>query len=152
MPRQIINPRWGNAQKTQILATFKYDDGRELAASITNVGDTINPDWQEIMDRFGVEQLDQNANDALASHLKRKSERFEQQQLDRQRAEKEALFNIKADAFDMEVVKSSTNRELKNKIRRATTPLEVYVYTTLLHMKEDPLVNPDKAAADDSAS
>lgn len=149
MARQIINPRWGNAQKTHILATFKYDDGRELAASITNVGDTVNPDWQEIMEKFGVEQLDQNANDALASHLKRKAERFEQQQLDRQRAEKEALFNIKADAFDMELVKNSTNRELKNKIRRATSPLEVYVYTTMLHMKESPLVNPELAAKEE---
>lgn len=142
MARQIINPRWGNEDKTQILATFKYDDGREMVASITNVADTMNPDWKEIMDTFGVELLDQNAGDALESHMKRKAERAERNKIDEERAQKEALFNLKAEAFDMEIVKNSKNRDVKNKIRRAATPTEVLVYTALLHMLEDPLANP----------
>jgi len=142
MARQIINPRWGNEDKTQILATFKYDDGREMVASISNVADTMNPDWKEIMDTFGVELLDQNAGDALESHMKRKAERAERNKIDEERAQKEALFNLKAEAFDMEIVKNSKNRDVKNKIRRAATPTEVLVYTALLHMLEDPLANP----------
>ena len=141
MARQIINPRWGNEQKTQILATFKYDDGRELIASITNVADTMNPDWKEIMDTYGEEVLDQNTGDALENHMKRKAERAERAKIDQDRAQKESLFNLKAEAFDMDVVKNSKNRDVKNKIRRASTPTEVLVYTAMLHMMEDPLAN-----------
>ena len=139
MTRKIINPRWGNDQKTQILATFKYDDGREMVASITNVADTLNPDWKEIMDTFGAEVLDKNAGDALESHMKRKAERAEREKIDVERTQKENLFNLKAEAFDMELVKNSKNRDVKNKIRRASTSTEVLVYTALLHMLEDPL-------------
>jgi len=142
MARKIINPRWGNDEKTAILATFKYDDGRELVASISNVDDTMNPDWKEIMDTFGVEMLDQNTGDALESHMKRKAERAERAKIDQDRAMKENLFNLKAEAFDMEIVKNSKNRDVKNKIRRAATPTEVLVYTALLHMLEDPLAKP----------
>lgn len=142
MARKIINPRWGNDEKTQILATFKYDDGRELIASITNVADTLNPDWKEIMDTFGTDLLDQNTGDALENHMKRKAERAERNKMDQERAQKEALFNLKAEAFDMEIVKNSKNRDVKNKIRRAATPTEVLVYTALLHMLEDPLAKP----------
>lgn len=142
MARKIINPRWGNEEKTSILATFRYDDGRELIASISNVNDTLNPDWKEIMDTFGVEMLDQNTGDALESHMKRKAERAERAKIDQDRALKENLFNLKAEAFDMEIVKNSKNRDIKNKIRRAATPTEVLVYTALLHMLEDPLAKP----------
>lgn len=142
MARKIINPRWGNDEKTMILATFKYDDGRELIASISNVDDMTNPDWKEIMDTFGVDMLDQNTGDALESHLKRKAERAERNKIDQERAQKEALFNLKAEAFDMEIVKNSKNRDVKNKIRRAATPTEVLVYTAVLHMLEDPLAKP----------
>lgn len=139
MARKILNPRWANEQKTMILATFKYDDGREMVASISNVADTLNPDWKEIMETFGEETLDKNTGDALESHMKRKLERAERAKIDEERAQKEALFNLKAEAFDMELVKNSKNRDVKNKIRRAATSTEVLVYTALLHMLEDPL-------------
>ena len=47
MAREIINPRWGNEEKTHIIAGFKYDDGRVLTASITNAPckTTANPYW-----------------------------------------------------------------------------------------------------------
>ena len=67
-----------------------------------------------------------------------------------ERAQKEILFNAKAEAFDMDVVKNSTNREIKNKIRRASSIMEVSVYTAMLHMLEDPIVNPP--TTEDSAN
>lgn len=147
MARQIINPRWANDKKTHILATFRYDDGREMAASITNVGDIQNPDWKEIIETFGTEYLDKAADDALADHMRRKQERAEQQKINIERAAKEALFNVKAEAFDMDIVKNSKNRDIKNKIRRASTMTEVYTYTALLHMLEDPLANTNNTAS-----
>lgn len=141
MAREIINPRWGNQEKTQIIAKFRYDDGRELIASITNVDEANpNPDWVEAMEKFGVEEIDRITAEDLQGHIQRKQQRLEQRQLNLERMQKEALFNAKAEAFDLEVVKNSTNRELKNKIRRAATITEVQVYTAMLHMLEDPIV------------
>ena len=59
MARQIIDPRWGNSEKTHIIAKFVYDDGRQVVASITNVeGEAPNPDWAEIMENFTIEQIE----------------------------------------------------------------------------------------------
>ena len=140
MAREIVNPRWGNTEKTQIIAGFKYDDGRILTASITNSGDAAqNPDWKEIMQTFGADVLDQNTQKSLDDHNTRKTRSLEQRQQDADRYKKEALFNAKAEAFDIDLVKNSKNRSVKNKIRRAATITEVLVYTAMLHILEDPL-------------
>lgn len=149
MARQIINPRWGNSEKTLIVAGFRYDDGREVIASITNVeGAPPNPDWTEIMETFGVEQLDSNAEQSLVEHFKRKQIRSERKAIEDERLMREALFNVKAEIFDMETVKNSSNRELKNKIRRATTINEAQIYAAVLHMLEDPVVKAAQAPTD----
>jgi hypothetical protein len=143
MAREIINPRWGNEEKTHIIAGFKYDDGRVLTASITNVGDAAeNPDWKEIVETFGSEGLDQNTKRSIDNHIKRKTKALEERSIDMERMKKEELFNAKAESFEIELVKSSKNRAVKNKIRRAASITEVLVYTALLHMLEDPLANP----------
>lgn len=142
MAREIINPRWGNTEKTQVIAKFRYDDGRELIASITNIdGQAPNPDWVEVMETFGEAEIDRITAEDLEGHVLRKQQRLEQRQLNIERMQKEALFNVKAEAFDMDVVKNSTNRDIKNKIRRASTITEVYTYTALLHMLEDQAAN-----------
>lgn len=142
MSREILTPRWGSAEKTNIIAKFRYDDGRILTASISVPEGGSNPDWDEIMKTFGSEYLDTELEKDLANHVKRKEEAINRRQIDIERAQKEILFNAKAEAFDMDVVKNSTNREIKNKIRRATSIMEVQVYTAMLHMMEDPIVNP----------
>jgi hypothetical protein len=140
--REILTPRWGNVEKTHIIAKFRYDDGRILDASISVPEGGSNPDWDEIIEKFGTDYLDQYTSDALAKHQAKKADAAAQRQLNAERAQKEALFNAKAEAFDLDIVKNSTNRELKNKIRRATNIMQVHVYTAMLHMMEDPIVNP----------
>lgn len=140
--REILTPRWGNVEKTHIIAKFRYDDGRILDASITVPEGVSNSDWDEIIEKFGTDYLDQYTADALAKHQAKKADAVAQRQLNAERAQKESLFNAKAEAFDLDIVKNSTNRELKNKIRRATSIMQVHVYTAMLHMMEDPIVNP----------
>jgi hypothetical protein len=142
MEREIISPRWGSESKTSIICKFRYSDGRVLNASISVPEGGTNPDWDEIMEKFGVEYLDNEAIRQLDDHNKRKATAINQRQIDMERQQKEILFNAKAEAFDMEVVKNSTNREVKNKIRRATSIMEVHVYTAMLHIMEDPIANP----------
>lgn len=142
MSREILTPRWGSAEKINIIAKFRYDDGRMLTASISVPEGGSNPDWDEIMEKFGVEHLDAEFEKDFANHVRRKEEIASRRQIEMERAQKEVLFNAKAEAFDMDVVKNSTNREIKNKIRRATSIMEVQVYTAMLHMMEDPIANP----------
>ena len=145
MARKIINPRWGNKEKTHIVAGFRYDDGREVVASITNVpGAPPNADWAEIMETFGEAVVDENSRKDLNRHMKRKQDAAERRAMEIERQAREALFNAKAEIFDMDVVKNSTNRDVKNKIRRATTINEAQIYAAVLHMLEDPVVNKTK--------
>jgi hypothetical protein len=145
MARKIINPRWGNQEKTHIVAGFRYDDGREVVASITNVpGAPPNPDWTEIMETFGEAVINANSKKDLDRHMKRKQDSAERRVMEMERQAREALFNVKAEIFDMDVVKNSTNRDIKNKIRRATTINEAQIYAAVLHMLEDPVVNKTK--------
>lgn len=141
MTRQIINPRWGNDEKTHIIATFKYDDGKEFIASITNEpGAPPNPDWNEIIETFGNDKIEENTSASMKRHVSRRQADQERRAIDQERMEREALFNVKAEIFDMDVVKNSQNREIKNKIRRATTIVEAQIYAAVLHVLEDPIV------------
>jgi hypothetical protein len=144
MAREILNPRWANDQKTHITAKFRYDDGRVLNASISIPEGGSNPDWDEIIETFGTEYLDEQKIVEIEKNLKRKEITAEQHRTNIERQQKEILFNAKAEAFDMDIVKNSYNREIKNKIRRATSIMEVQVYTAMLHMMEDPIVNNTK--------
>lgn len=142
MARDILTPRWGNEQKTVIIAKFRYDDGRILNASVSVPEGGSNPDWDEIMETFGIDYLDEQTITQLDNHQRKKEIIAEQHKTNIERRQKEILFNAKAEAFDMDIVKNSANREIKNKIRRANSIMEVQVYTAMLHMMEDPIVNP----------
>lgn len=149
MAREIVNPRWSGQDKTTIVAQFKYDDGRVLTASISNAGDAAdNPDWKEIMETFGEETLTKNLERSLDARNERRVRTLEQRNADRERMKKESLFNAKAEAFDIDLVKNSKNRDVKNKIRRATSITEVLVFTAMLHMLEHPLATGTDPAVD----
>lgn len=152
MAREILSPRWGNDSKTQIIAKFRYDDGRVMDASISVPEGGSNPDWDEIISTFGTDFLDKEAVRQLEVHKKRKLDTQNQRKLNAERAEKEILFNAKAEAFDIDLVKNSTNREIKNKIRRASSVMQVMIYTTMLHMLEDPIANPANDTMDDTST
>ena len=49
----------------------------------------------------------------------------------------DALFAAKLEAFEIEEVKNSKNRELKSKIRKAKTILEVTAFTAAVILKEN---------------
>ena len=133
--RTIENPRWANSEKTQIMCEFVYPDGRRLKAAVSNT-DEGNPDWYEIIDGIGADTIDGNTTKQKESVLERDKNRVEQQKLDLDRMKKEAVFNAKADAFDMDIVRDSSDKDLKSKIRKAKSILEVTVYTTILVQKE----------------
>jgi hypothetical protein len=137
--REIIEPRWANEDKNQIIAKFKLEDGNIVQAAISVPEGGSNPDWDEIMETFGPDVLEENFQKDLELHYKRKEAEEEQRKQDIERAIKEALFNAKAEAFEIQLVKDSKNKALKNKIRKASTIMEVTAYTSALIYMEDPI-------------
>ena len=136
--REILNPRWANEERNQIICRFKLDDGNIVQAAISVPEGGRNPDWEEVMEKFGPDVLEENYQNDLAERDKFREAQEEQRKQEIERAIKEALFNAKAEAFEIQLVKDSKNKTIKNKIRKASTIMEVTAYTAALILKEDP--------------
>ena len=133
--RIIKNPWWGNPEKTIVRCQFYMGNGEVLEASVSNTEEG-NPDWHEIMETFGIEEIDKRTQAFIDQH--EEQHRKEKQWLkDRQeKAKGDALFAAKLEAFEMDLIKNSKNRELKSMIRKAKSIMEVTTYTSVLVMKE----------------
>ena len=134
--RKIENPYWASKERQHIIAEFFYPDTQKrVTASIMNDG--TNRDYDEIMRTFSVEQIDANTNRRKEERDNQIKQNLERQKVDKARMQQEQLFAAKLDAFEIDVVKNSTNRELKSKIRKSKTFMEVTAYTVMLLMQEE---------------
>ena len=129
--RQILEPYWASNLKNQVVCKFKYADGREVIASVSQT-EGGNPDWIEIFENFTVEQIDTNTAARVKIHEENKLRR---QMDDQRRADnfrREALFMAKSDAFEVDLMRGSTNTELKAKLRKATSIMEVTILASMI--------------------
>lgn len=133
--RVIKNPHYINNARTIIACEFHYDDGRVLTANITNV-DGRNPDWIEIHTSFSKDQLEQNTARAIQRINAEKEMKAEQERAKIDKMRQEALYQLKLEAFEVPIVKESTNKKLKSQIRKAKTPFEVQAFTSALILHE----------------
>lgn len=134
--RIIENPYWANKEKQHVIAEFFYPDtGKRVTASIMNDG--TNRDYEELMKKYSVEQIDANSKKRVDDRNERIKQNIERQKVDRTRMQQEQLFAAKLDAFEIDVIKSSKNRELKSKIRKAKNIMEVTAYTVMLLQQEE---------------
>ena len=134
--RIIENPYWSNKEKQHVIAEFYYPDtGKRMTASIMNDG--TNRDFEELMKKYSVEQIDANTKKRYDDRNDRIKQNIERQKVDRTRMQQEQLFAAKLDAFEIDVIKNSKNRELKSKIRKAKNIMEVTAYTVMLLQQEE---------------
>lgn len=129
--REILDPYWSSNLKNQIICKFKYADGGIATASVSQT-DEGNPDWDEIVANFTTEQIDDNTAKRVEKHreVQLTREMEEQRRVDNMR--REALFIAKSDAFEIELVRNSTNTQLKSRLRKATSIIEVTVLASLI--------------------
>ena len=129
--REILDPYWSSNLKNQIVCKFKYADGGIVTASVSQTAEG-NPDWNEIFANFTREQIDENTALKAKTHeenaLKRQME--DQRRSDNMR--REALFMAKSDAFEIDLVRKSTNTQLKSRLRKATSIIEVTVLSSII--------------------
>jgi len=126
--REILEPRWGDTNKTSVIVKFRYTDDdnatREVKAVITNT-DGSNPDWTEVMSTFTTEQIDTNTQDRLDSIVKIQAERDEARLRDRERREQERLFDVKLNIFENPHISNSDDTDRKREIRRSSSETDV---------------------------
>ena len=95
-----------------------------------------NPDFIEVVDQLGEELITTNTNERNV-RKKREAEEDKQRQLEHAKARKlEQLFNYKLEAFEIDDIKNSKNRQLKSKLRRAKNRVEVDLYAIMIVMEE----------------
>ena len=134
--RTIENPYWANKEKQHVIAEFYYpDSGKRVTASIMNDG--TNRDYNDLLKKFSIEQIDANTKKRVDDRNERIKQNIERQKVDKTRMQQEQLFAAKLDAFEIDLIKGSKNRELKSKIRRAKNIMEVTAYTVILLQQEE---------------
>lgn len=129
--RQILEPYWASNLKNQIVCKFKYADGREVVASVSQT-DEGNPDWDEIIQKFTMEEIDANTAAGVQRHEENRLKRQMEQQRQADNFRREALFMAKSDAFEIDLVRTSTNTELKSKLRKAASIMEVTLLASMI--------------------
>lgn len=133
--RTIKNPHYTNNARTVLACEFHYDDGRVLKATVTNV-DGRNPDWIEIHTTFSKEELESNTRKAIQRINNEREQQKKTEVAMADKARQEALYQLKMEAFEVPIVKESSNKKLKAQIRKAKTPFEVTAFTSALIMYE----------------
>ena len=131
MKRTIKNPHWINNARTVLSVEFHYDDGRVMSAVI-NGDDQNNTDLLQVQAEFSPEQIEENTRKAITKQARDREmqEKKEAAQKDKERQER--LFNLKLQAFDVEVIKQTTEKKLKSALRRAKSDMEVYAFASAI--------------------
>lgn len=107
-----------------------------------------NPDYTEVLEFLGDELITTNTNERN-ERKKRENEEEKQRELEHAKARKlEQLFNYKLEAFEIDDIKNSKNRQLKSKLRRAKNRVEVDLYAIMIVMEELKKREEDEATAE----
>ena len=136
----LNNAFWQNDEHTSATAIFvtEFDSGSKENRQVDL--DEILPNGQkctmfaELITQLGEEQITQstekrNETKRLESTNANLLKEQKQKSLDL-----ESLFNLKIQAFDIETIRTSKNKKLRSKLRRAKNAVELNAYVTLMIM------------------
>lgn len=135
MGRTITDVRWANDLKTQLFCKFRYDNGKEQDAFVSETKEG-NPDWKEIMETFPIETIEKNTDRYLDQLKISREQNLQNYRESQQNMKNEELFNIKLELFGIDEIKNSKNVKMKSRIRKAKTFGEAQVLASVLMMME----------------
>lgn len=135
MKRTIVNPHWTNNARTILAVEFHYDDGRIVNAVISNA-DTSNPDLAEIKKQFTDQQLEQNTQVAIKKSNDAIAKKKQEEETLAQKKFNEDLFAAKLKIFEIDAIKTSTNKKLKSQIRRSKSETEAMAWAAALLLSD----------------
>lgn len=125
------DPIWQDKSNRHIVCRLLQSNGEYAVAHIV-AADGYNEDYEAVIKLFGEEELDRLTAEHEIERQKQIKFEKERAEADFVRQKQEVLFNMKLEAFEIEEIKNNQNRELKKRLRKAKTPIEVHAYATLL--------------------
>lgn len=127
------NPYYSNRETGQITAEMLIgsDYSRVVINPPTEEG-LSNADYDEIIESFGKDTIEARTVELEKIHHKAKEAQQEQEEAKRDRIKQESLFNAKMEAFEIQEIKDSENADLKKKLRKSTTLIEVQAWSTII--------------------
>ena len=132
------NPRWVDKENRRIWCEILVND--KYHQCNINVGNPseglINKDYDALLELYSEEEIDQNTElfDKEGEENQKRAE--EAREVHINRVKQETLFEMKLEAFEIETIKNSKNKELKKCIRKAKTLIEVQAYSTMILQEE----------------
>lgn len=128
---------WENYQKDRITGILVIeDDGKKTTQQLTVAkyqGDgSVNPDFQEIIDQLTEQRIDQNTAERHEKKTARQRQQYIQDQQKKNQAKLATLFEQKLQAFEIDEIKNSANRELKSRLRKSKNVFELQLYAQMI--------------------
>lgn len=123
---KFIEPKWlVPEEKNQIDVKIIDDNGNKQRLIIPR--DENNTDYKSLLLQYTIEQIQKNTDEAVRIFRESKSRDAQREKEHAERRLNEELFLAKLEAFEMDEIKNSTNRELKRKIRKSKNKTEVLI-------------------------
>lgn len=131
-------PRWVDKENRRIWCEILV--GEKYHQCNINAGNAeeglVNKDFDAIMEEFGEEVLDENTKIYEENIDEDRKRAEEAREVHINRVKQETLFEMKLEAFEVDLIKQSSNKELKKLLRKAKTIVEVQSYATLIIQEE----------------
>jgi hypothetical protein len=125
------DPIWQDKSTNYIVCRILQNDGEYAVAHIV-AADEGNADFDAVMEMYGEEEIDRLTEEHKKQKIKNQQVEAERAAAHMGRKRQEVLFNMKLEAFEVEEIKNSTNRDLKKRLRKAKSVIEVQAFATLL--------------------
>jgi len=133
---------WENYAKDRItgILVITQPDGKKTSQQLTvsKLDDKgqANPDFQEVLDQLGTEQLDKNTQARADKKAEESRTRYLKEQQKKKQEQLAALFDAKLNAFEIPEIKNSKNRELKARLRKSKNIVEMQIFAQLIVKEE----------------
>ena len=125
------DPIWHDKSNRAITCRIHQGDGEYATAQIV-AADGENADYDAVLEMYGEEEIDRLTEEHEEQKIKNQQVEAERAAAHMARKRQEVLFNMKLEAFEVEEIKNSTNRDLKKRLRKAKSVIEVQAFATLL--------------------
>lgn len=131
----VEQPIWEDVEtKARIRAGFVYEDQRRVVMSFPV--DETNEEYQQFLTLSSIEEVEANTQDLRDKAAAQREKQVAQQAEKGEQKRANLLFNAKIEAFEMPIVQNAST-EMKAKIRKASTTVEVIATVAMLLMKEE---------------
>lgn len=125
---RYIEPKWLiPEEKKQIEVNSVDDNGNRVKIIIPR--DERNSDYKSLISQYTIQQIDKNTDESLRIFREMQSRKNQRDIENKARIDSEELFMAKLEAFEMDEVKNTTNKEFKRSIRKSKNKMEVLVNT-----------------------